>query len=206
MSHIKEEVIDIDLLKGALDYPSYREMIKLLLKERKTTGDNQSDEMVAYTKMNDQRMNRWDKTLQINDEMIKLVGSLPTMHWVIITEAWCGDAAQNIPFIAKIASLNENISLKLILRDQHPEVMDNFLTNGARSIPILVMLDEHLKEKAIWGPRPAPVQEMVTEAKTKPSLDQHQFIESIHKWYADNKMKTIESEFKILLKKIITDV
>lgn len=201
MNPTEAKIIDLDLINGAFDYPSYREMIKLLLKERKTTGSNHSDEMVAYTKINDTRMNRWDKTLQLSEEISLLTKALPTMHWLIITEAWCGDAAQNIPFIAKLASLNDNINLKLILRDQHPAVMDNYLTNGARSIPILIMLDENLNEKAIWGPRPAPVQEMVMNAKKKPSLDQHEFIESIHKWYADDKMKTIQAEFELILKK-----
>lgn len=206
MNITKENIIDLDLLNGAMDYSSYREMIKLLLQERKTTGSNHSDEMVAYTKMNDTRMNRWDKTLQLNDEITNLTKSLPPMHWLVITEAWCGDAAQNIPFIAKVASLNDNINLKLILRDENPEAMDNYLTNGARSIPILVMLDENLNEKAIWGPRPQPVQTMVVNAKTNPTLDQREFIESIHKWYADDKMKTIESEFQSLLKKLIANV
>ncbi len=206
MNDTKENKIDFDLLNGAIDYAGYREMIKLLLQERKTTGDNHSDEMVAYTKMNDTRMNRWDKTLQLSEETTHLAKALPSMHWLVITEAWCGDAAQNIPFIAKIASLNENINLKLILRDQHPEIMNNYLTNGARSIPILIMLDENLNEKVIWGPRPEPVQQMVINAKTNPTLDQHEFIESIHKWYADDKMKTIENEFKIILKKLIANV
>ncbi len=206
MTYTKENVIDFDILDNALDYASYREKIKKLLQERKTTGSNHSDEMVAYTKMNDSRMNRWDKTLQLSEETLSLAKSLPSMHWLIITEAWCGDAAQNIPFFAKIASLNEHINLRLILRDEHSEVMDNYLTNGSRSIPILIMFDEELNEKAIWGPRPTPVQDMVINAKTNPSLDQHQFIESIHKWYADDKMQTLENEFRILLKKIIANV
>lgn len=199
------QVIDQDLINGALDYPGYRDMIKLLLQERKTTGNNQSDEMVAYTKMNDQRMHRWDKTLKVNEELSELVKGLPAMQWLIITEAWCGDAAQNIPFIAKLADLNERINLRLILRDEHPEVIDAYLTNGARSIPILVMMNENLEEVAKWGPRPAPVQKMVMESKEKPSLDKLAFIESIHKWYAEDKMQTIQKEFTNLLKNISRD-
>ncbi|MBK6263448.1 thioredoxin family protein [Marivirga sp. S37H4] len=200
-----KKVVTQDLMNGALDYAAYRNMIKLLLQERKTTGNNHSDEMVAYTKMNDQRMNRWDKTLQINEEVTNLVKALPLMQWLIITEAWCGDAAQNIPFIAKLADLNENINLRLILRDEHPEVMDAYLTNGSRSIPILIMMDESLNEQAKWGPRPEPVQKMVMASKTIPTLDNLAFIESIHKWYADDKMQTLQNEFSSLLKKLNTD-
>lgn len=199
------QVIDQDLINGAWDYPGYRAMIKLLLQERKTTGSNQSDEMVAYTKMNDQRMNRWDKTLKVNEELTELIKQLPPMQWLVITEAWCGDAAQNIPFIAKIADLNEQINLRLVLRDEHPEVMDAYLTNGARSIPILIMMNENLEEIAKWGPRPAPVQKMIMESKEKPSLDKLAFIEEIHKWYADDKMQTIQKEFTNLLKNLNKD-
>ncbi|GAA5024380.1 thioredoxin [Marivirga lumbricoides] len=197
-------VIDQDLINGALDYHGYRDMIKLLLQERKTTGNNHSDEMVAYTKMNDQRMNRWDKKVMINEELTEIVKQLPAMNWLIITEAWCGDAAQNIPFIAKLADLNEKINLRLILRDEHPEVMDAYLTNGAKSIPILVMLNQQMEEQGKWGPRPEPIQKMVLESKQKPSLDKLAFVESIHKWYADDKMQTIQQEFIRLIKNFNT--
>ncbi len=192
----------VEAFSKGIDYSTYRSQIKSLLTENKTTGSNHSEAMIAYTKMNDQRMSRWDKKINLDSELSKAISELPKMNWMVITEAWCGDAAQNIPFIAKLASENPKIDLRFIMRDEHPEVMDGYLTNGARSIPILVMTDENFNDLAIWGPRPAPVQKMVMEAKEKPDLDQPKFIESIHKWYAVDKNQTISNEFKQLLKTI----
>lgn len=192
--------LKVDAFSKGLDYPSYRSLIKSLLAENKTTGTNHSEAMIAYTKMNDQRMNRWDKKISIDPNLATTIKSLPKLKWLVITEAWCGDAAQNIPFIAKLASENQNIDLRFIMRDEHPKIMDQYLTNGARSIPILVMMDEFFNDLATWGPRPEPVQKMVMEAKEKPNLDQPKFIESIHKWYAVDKNQTITQEFTQLIK------
>jgi hypothetical protein len=192
--------LKVDAFSKGLDYPSYRSLIKSLLAENQTTGTNHSEAMIAYTKMNDQRMNRWDKKISIDPNLANIINSLPKMKWLVITEAWCGDAAQNIPFIAKLASENQNIDLRFIMRDEHSEIMDQYLTNGARSIPILVIMDENFNDLATWGPRPEPVQKMVMEAKEKPNLDQPKFIESIHKWYAVDKNQTITQEFTQLIK------
>lgn len=192
--------LKVDAFSKGLDYTSYRSLIKSLLAENKTTGTNHSEAMIAYTKMNDQRMNRWDKKISIDPNLASTIKSLHKLKWLVITEAWCGDAAQNIPFIAKLASENPNIDLRFIMRDEHPEIMDQYLTNGARSIPILVMMDENFNDLATWGPRPEPVQKMVMEAKEKPDLDQPKFIESIHKWYAVDKNQTITQEFTQIIK------
>ncbi|WKK78352.2 thioredoxin family protein [Marivirga salinae] len=202
MSENKIISIKTDAFTKGIDYPSYRNMIKSLLSENMTTGSNHSEAMIAYTKMNDQRMSRWDKKINLADEIVNSVVSLPKMNWLVITEAWCGDAAQNIPFIAKLANENPNIDLRFIMRDEHPELMDQYLTNGARSIPILVIMDENFNDLATWGPRPDEVQNMVMEAKEKPDLDQSKFIESIHKWYSVDKNQTISQEFKQLIKNI----
>lgn len=194
--------IKVSAFSKGLDYPSYRSLIKSLLSENMTTGTNHSEAMIAYTKMNDQRMNRWDKKITLDNNLITKVKSLPKMKWLVITEAWCGDAAQNIPFLAKIAKENSNIELRFIMRDEHPELMDQYLTNGARSIPILIIMDEDFNDIASWGPRPKPVQSMVMEAKKQPNLDQAKFIESIHKWYSVDKNQTISQEFN----QIITNI
>ncbi|HET8861287.1 thioredoxin family protein [Marivirga sp.] len=187
---------------NAIDYPTYRSLIKSLLKEQKTTGSNHSEFMVAYTLMNDKRMDRWDKKIVLDAELSEKIKSLSKMKWLVITEGWCGDAAQNIPFLAKLANENTAIDLRFILRDEHPQVMDQYLTNDARSIPILILMDENFNDLATWGPRPEAVQNMVMEAKKNPDLDQNTFIESIHKWYSVDKNKTISQEFYELLNKI----
>ncbi|WP_296618455.1 thioredoxin family protein [Marivirga sp.] len=195
--------LKIDAFSKGLDYPSYRSLIKSLLAENKTTGTNHSEAMIAYTLMNDKRMNRWDKKINLDSDLANNIKSLPKLNWLVITEAWCGDAAQNIPFLAKMANENPEIDLRFIMRDEHPEIMDQYLTNGARSIPILVIMDENFNDLAFWGPRPEPVQNMVMEAKENPNMDKAKFIESIHKWYAVDKNQTISQEFTQLIKNIL---
>ncbi len=191
-----------EIFNKAIDYPAYRNLIKSLLAENKTTGPNHSEAMINYTFMNDRRMDRWDKKIVVDPDLIEKVKELPKMNWMVITEAWCGDAAQNIPFIAKLAKDNPNIDLRFIIRDENPDIMDDYLTNGARSIPILILMDQDFNDLAVWGPRPEPVQKMVMESKNNPDLDQSKFIESIHKWYAVDKNQTISQEFKLLIKTI----
>ncbi|WP_340153354.1 thioredoxin family protein [uncultured Marivirga sp.] len=192
----------VEAFKKAIDYASYRNLIKSLLAENQTTGDNHSEAMINYTFMNDRRMDRWDKKIDLDADLVNIMKGLPPMKWMVITEAWCGDAAQNIPFLAKLAKENQNIDLRFIMRDANLEIMDQYLTNGARSIPILIVMDQDFNDLATWGPRPTPVQNMVIDAKKKTDLDQTAFIESIHKWYAVNKNQTIAEEFKEIIKKI----
>src|SRR5690606_29582409 len=109
------DVVTPELIASALNYSEYREMIDQLLTENKTTenkttGINHSESYLDYTKMNVQRMNRWDKTVKISPELENVVVSISSPQvWLVITEAWCGDAAQSIPFIAKVAKLNPMI-------------------------------------------------------------------------------------------------
>jgi hypothetical protein len=85
---------------------------------------------------------------------------------IVLTEDWCGDAMVNVPILLKLAEAS-NIDVRLLLRDQNLELMDQYLTNGtARSIPIFVFIDENGEEKAKWGPRAPKVQDMVTELRS----------------------------------------
>jgi hypothetical protein len=107
-------------LENTISYLEYRDLVKNLLVENKSTGPNQSEELTNYSLLNDRRMKRLDKTIKINDETtqeIKMINEPQT--WLLITEGWCGDAAQNLPVINKMAEINENINLKIVLRDEN---------------------------------------------------------------------------------------
>ncbi|WP_299459472.1 thioredoxin family protein [uncultured Microscilla sp.] len=184
-------------LNQSQTYAEYRTMIDQLLSEGKTTGDNHSEDMLHYTKMNVQRMKRLDKTAKLNEEMLTTIASIKhSQTWVVITEAWCGDAAQIVPVLAKIAEASPKIDLKLILRDEHLDVMDAYLTDGARSIPKLIALDsETLKELGVWGPRPTPAHEMVMERKKNNDGESYlEFATRLHGWYAKDKTQTTQKE------------
>ena len=80
---------------------------------------------------------------------------------LVIAEDWCGDASSTIPIVARFADAVPGMELRLLRRDEHPELMDRYLTNGARSIPIVIVLDESFRELGHWGPRPAELQAWV---------------------------------------------
>lgn len=190
-----------EVLHKAMTYESYHQLIKNLLEENKTTGPDQSGKMINYTRLNFQRMKRVYKITQLDSELAEAVQKLNRkLTWLVLTEAWCGDAAQNIPVLAKIAEESENIDLQLILRDEHLDIMDNYLTNGGRSIPKLICLDQDtFEELGTWGPRPEPFQKMVLHYKENPIEDYESFTENLHKKYNEDKAQTIQSELLILL-------
>ncbi|MFT6321805.1 MAG: thioredoxin-like negative regulator of GroEL [Granulosicoccus sp.] len=192
-----------DIIEKAWTYDEYRTNVNELFEQGKSTGDNHSEAIMNYTKLNIFRMKRLDKTTRLTENALaQIQKENRKITWLVITEAWCGDAAQIIPVLNKLAEENENISLKMILRDENLEVMDQFLTNGTRSIPILIVLDsETLEVLNSWGPRPVEVQEMVMEAKSNAANhpeDSKEIWDEAKKnaqlWYTKDKSKTIQAE------------
>ncbi|SMO91135.1 thioredoxin family protein [Fodinibius sediminis] len=202
MSETAEALITPELIAESMSYQEYRSMIDGLLEEDKTTGTNHSEAMIGYTRMNVHRMNRLDKQVQLSaplKEALKAVDD--SWIWLVLTEAWCGDAAQNIPPVARMAEQNDNIALRLILRDENLDIMDEYLTNGGRSIPKLVCLDaDTLEEIGTWGPRPATAQSMIQQMKQEEDPDKKEWVKKIQKWYAKNRTEELQSEFTALVK------
>lgn len=184
----------------SMTFAEYIKLIDDLLLDGKTTGQNQSEAMFNYGKLNRQRMHRLEKTVKLNDLLIeKARNNKRKMIWLIITEGWCGDAAQNIPTIEKIAAENENIETRYVLRDENLELMDAYLTNDARSIPKLIALDaETLQEIGIWGPRPQAAMDLFYELKSL-GIEKPLIMENIQRWYLADKEQSIQQEFENLL-------
>lgn len=192
--------ITSELIKKAYDYSSYRQLIDDLLAEGKTTGTNQSESYISYALMSQKRMKKWEKIGQLNPELVEKVKDITQpMTWLVITEGWCGDAGQLLPFVAKLSEENPQIELKFILRDENPELMNQFLTNGARSIPIIIGLSQHQDILGQWGPRPAPIQKEFLENKISGERSGKEFSEYMHLWYAKDKGITFQNEFLAIL-------
>jgi hypothetical protein len=193
-----------EIIGAGLSYNAYLLMVEDLLSKNQTTGKNQSEEYLAYTRLNQQRMKRLDKTIKLNED-IKNLASLKSKKqiWLMIAEAWCGDCAQNIPPIAQIAkSLEDRIKLVIVGRDDHEDLMNEFLTNGSRSIPKLIIMDaETLEVINSWGPRPKAAQSIVEWYKAnKATVTLDEFETQLHGWYAKDKALSIQDEFLSFLK------
>lgn len=190
-----------EMLENVLTYDEYISLIGKLLAENKTTGSNHSETMLDYTKLNLQRIQRWEKTGQLNEPTRAALREINRpMTWITITEAWCGDASQIITMIDKMARENPLIRHRIILRDEHTDIMDHFLTNGTRSIPIVVFIDGESSEVlGHWGPRPKDAQQIALDFKANPAKTKEDFHRELHTWYARNKGEQLQDEFTALL-------
>jgi len=117
-----------------------------------------------------------------------------------IAEDWCGDASSTIPVLAKLGDQADCLEMRLIKRDEHPEVMDHYLTSGARSIPIVIALDWQFQELGHWGPRPRELQQWVVE--NKDHMPREERFRQTRKWYARDKGETTLREVLELVERV----
>lgn len=198
---IEQELITKEVLSSAMSYEQYSQLVVDMYNRNEVSSGEPSESMLNYTKMNIQRAQRWEKRGEIEESLSIILKQFPRkMTWLVITEGWCGDAAQNLPFIHKMSELSPNIDLKLIFRDQNLEIMDAFLTNGSRSIPKLIAMDaESLSVIGTWGPRPSVIHEEFMAIRANPEVDNAKATEHLHLWYARDKGRTLQAEFMALL-------
>jgi len=190
-------------LQKTISYTDYRALVRNLLAEGKATGPEQSKDLTNYSRLNDRRMKRLDKTIKISEEVMLAFQKLKQPQtWLLLTEGWCGDAAQNIPVLNKIAEATEQIDLKIVLRDEHLPLMDLFLTNGGRSIPKLIALDKDNNVIDSWGPRPTTAIKMAADYKEKNGALDLVFKEDLQVWYNKDKGKSVQEDFVNLILKL----
>lgn len=194
-------------VETAMTFAEYLKLIDELLLEGKTTGPNQSEIWFNYGKLNRQRMKRLEKTAVLNESLKEKVRNIKRpMIWLILTEGWCGDAAQNIPVIEKIAAENPLIRTRYLLRDENPELMDKYLTDGGRAIPKVIFLDaETLEEIGSWGSRPQAIQKYFLELKAT-GMEKASIMEHLQRRYNADKEQSIQADFMELLDKFSRNI
>jgi hypothetical protein len=175
-------------LQNSCSYNEYRTLVSKLISEGKSTGKEQSADLLHYSELNEVRMKRLEKTLKLDPEVEKTLQNLKSKQtWLVISEGWCGDAAQILPIIKLMADASENIDLKLVFRDENEELIHLFLTNGAKSIPKLLVLDESFNLINHWGPRPEGAKNLIIEYKANHGIVDEPAKIALHKWYLDDK-------------------
>ncbi|TXI81036.1 MAG: thioredoxin family protein [Crocinitomicaceae bacterium] len=156
---------------------------------------------MEYTKLNKSRMNRWLKTGQLSEEVVNELNAITeAQHWVLITEPWCGDAAHCNPFIYKMSEVNALVNLSIQLRDTDSEI-DQYLTNGSKSVPKLIVRNAEGKDIFVWGPRPIAAQEYFMTQKAL-GLDLEDQKSKLQEWYNNDKGGEIQKEFASWLSKV----
>lgn len=186
----------------SMTYVEYRKLIDELFEKGETTGTVQSPELTDYARLNIVRMNRLDKTTNLDEATIEALNTIQQQQvWFVLTEGWCGDAAQIVPVLNLMTAINGNIELRLLLRDENLDLMDHYLVNGrSRSIPRLIAVDKESDiELFNWGPRPKEAQELYSKmVDDKESFDVVK--DRLHGWYAKDKTLSTQREITALIK------
>jgi hypothetical protein len=184
----------------ALSYADYRETLKTQAENGQTSGPNQSESLIEYTRLNDRRSKRWEKKFQLEtSERDRLQTIQSPQRWLVLNESWCGDAAHTLPVMEKIAEATDKLELKVLWRDENLELMDRYLSHGTRGIPKLLILDEQGELLGEWGSRPAPLHQFVQESRDKEGNIPAGVKEDIQQWYNADKGRTTAQELSELL-------
>lgn len=201
---VLKKIIDDSYIERGMYYDEYRRLVDTLIMVNRSTAANESESLLEYSKLNVVRMKRLDKTIEIIPELKEVVEKInEPQTWLVLTEGWCGDAAQILPLFAKIEALNKNITLKFLLRDENLELMDAYLYNNrSRSIPKLIVLDKNNIELFNFGPRPTVLQEWFYHMKAN-GVNNSIIKEELHHWYAKDKTITTQNELVQLLNEVI---
>lgn len=188
-------------IQTAMTYEDYRDLMRSLVVDKKATGVEQSDALANYTLLNDKRMKRLGKTTKIEGEALTIIKEIDTkITWLVLTESWCGDAAQTMPIMQKIAEENSNIDLKVILRDEHLDLMQHFMYNNTLSIPKLIAIHADTQEIiGDWGPRPQKLTKIVETYKNENGSLTPEFKEEIQVWYTKDKGQSTITDLVQLL-------
>ncbi|MGN7818980.1 thioredoxin family protein [Chitinophaga sp. 22536] len=177
-----------------MNFTDYLQLFENILQDAEPKAPYSNPDYFNYTKLNWSRQQRWLKTSVINEDITAAVKNITApQQWVIITEPWCGDAAHIVPFLHKIAALNPLITIDIQLRDTPPFLIEQYLTNGTRSIPKLIIRDQDGNDMAVWGPRPAECQVLYNRLKAEKADFERTKIE-LQQWYNEDKGKSLQAE------------
>lgn len=192
-------------LFNSYSYPEYRKLVTDLLSEGKSTGNEQSENLTHYTSLNEARMNRLEKTIKISENIIDKLQKLDNHYiWLVISEGWCGDAAQILPIINKMAlESNKKIDLRIVFRDANDELMNHYLTNGGRAIPkVIVICKEAGIVRADWGPRPKGATELMTDYRKEFGVIDEKIKTDLQLWYLADKGISVQEELLEIMENI----
>jgi thiol-disulfide isomerase/thioredoxin len=186
-------------------YLNYRKIVSDLLKEGKSSGKEQSEDLTHYSALNETRMNRLDKTIKIDTTVSEQLKELQNEYtWLVLSEGWCGDAAQILPIINKMALETDKIDLRIVFRDENEDLMNHFLTNKGKAIPKLIIIDKATSEViADWGPRPKGATALIANYKKEHGTVDEKAKSELQLWYLhDRGLNTQEEIMRLILESV----
>jgi hypothetical protein len=183
-----------------MTFEQYKAGFDEILNNANPTAPYDDPHFLDYTKMNSKRINRWLKQGVVLPEMVDYLTNLKEKQkWVLITEHWCGDAAHIVPFLHLMSEITPMIELEIQLRDTDSEI-NSYLTNGSKSVPVLIVRDENNEDLFVWGPRPVACQDVFDEQKAAGATMEDLKVE-LQNWYNHDKGNLTQVEILERLKK-----
>ena len=196
------QLITRQLIEQAITFESYMDLTCSIVANPTPQGLYQNPKTHRYTRSNLERMNKVLQNVVLEPKLYNLLSTLTeNWTWLVLSEPWCGDASWGTPTLYLIASCSNLIDFRILLRDEHPDVMKAYKTLDSDSIPKLICLrTKDLKELGTWGPRPKLLQEMVMRWKNEPNIDYRESVRQLHDWYDKDMSREIQHEMIALIK------
>ena len=142
----------------------------------------------------------WKRAKVPEDLAARASGVAGSWKLLVLSADWCGDAANSMPIVARLAEQTDGLEFRLLERDDNLDLMDEHLTGGtARSIPVVILLDGDGKERGWWGSRPADLQAWVKTAGMEMEKDAR--YKEVRKWYARDRGRTTLSEIVSMIER-----
>lgn len=198
-----QQLITEEILLKALSFEDYMALTKTIVADDNPQGIYQNPKTHRYTRSNLERMNKVLQNVTISQKLYNALSDLKQEWiWVVLSEPWCGDAGWGTPALYLIALCSDKIDFKILLRDEHKEIMRACQTEGSDSIPKLICIRKNnLEELGNWGPRPKVLQQIVLEGMKQPNFDYRESVRAIHAWYEADMTKIIQEEILDEVKK-----
>jgi hypothetical protein len=183
-----------------LPYDDYRAHWREQTDRPPEEADPDERRMLHYLNYNWERQAHVHDAYTPSDELRAAVEAIDAPQlWMVLTEPWCGDSAFLLPVIAEAAGLRDDVTLRILLRDDNLDVMDQYLTDGSRSIPKLVAFSEDGEERFTWGPRPESARKRFAELREAYDDKQRQIAELIEH-YEDGGWREADAELAAALR------
>ena len=199
------KIVIAQALFNSHSYLEYRKLMADLLKDGKSTAVEQTQERTHYSELNESRMRRLDKTMNITDEnRAKLKALTKRYIWLVLSESWCGDAAQILPILHKmeVESMGK-IEMTLVLRDENETLMNHFLTHKGKAIPKLIVIDKETGSVVgDWGPRPQGAVNLIEAYKAEFGSIDETVKANLQLWYLHDKGLSTQNEIIQLLQNL----
>lgn len=181
-----------------MDFQGYQNLFEKILKGDEVAKPYDDPQLREFVRLNSSRMNRWLKTASINEKLKSRIQSIPNpQRWIVITEPWCGDASHSVPFFHLLSQLNPLIRVDYELRDSPPHRIQDYLTNGSKAIPVLIVKDAGENDLFTWSSRPAEA-EQLRERLRKENTHPDTIKTHLQQWYNMDKGRSLQEELLAL--------